>query len=221
MKNHIETLQDFAAELATSFDLLSESKTQQVDVLDSIQWAIDRLSNQERIAAQRPWKGKLHHDREEFADWGWIRDEAGHLIFLAQAPNGTDFHYHRREGIDPAQARVDALLQAFGYDTDDRTERAEALLELPKIIAAAENMDWQQVVLNGGPPCFHLPEGETRFCGRAHRWHGHGCLHAFVSFTDLLRIVAYNPPEAAQKAWEGVKPDAWLENLRGTGEEKA
>ena len=36
---------------------------------------------------------------------------------------------------------------------------------------AAENMDWQQVVLNGGPPCFHLEDG--RFCGRAQRWDGH------------------------------------------------
>jgi hypothetical protein len=54
----------------------------------------------------------------------------------------------------------------------------------------AENMDWQQVVLNGGPPCFHL-EGE-RFCGRAQRWDGHivttdGPLnHKFISLAALL-----------------------------------
>lgn len=53
----------------------------------------------------------------------------------------------------------------------------------------AERMDWQQVVLNGGPPCFHVEDG--RFCGRAERWHGHGVKrhHAYVSLKDLLSSV--------------------------------
>jgi hypothetical protein len=34
-----------------------------------------------------------------------------------------------------------------------------------KIITAAENMDWQQVVLNGGPPCFHLRMMEVFVAG--------------------------------------------------------
>lgn len=60
------------------------------------------------------------------------------------------------------------------------------------IIKAAENMDWQQVILNGGPPCFHLDE-DGRFCGRAKRWPGHDKpgnhwpIHKFVSFADLLK----------------------------------
>jgi hypothetical protein len=59
-------------------------------------------------------------------------------------------------------------------------------------IQAAENFDWEQVVLNGGPPCFHLEE-DGRFCGRAERWDGHKpfkkwpALHEFVSLADLLR----------------------------------
>lgn len=52
------------------------------------------------------------------------------------------------------------------------------------MLKAAKNMDWQQVVLNGGPPCFHLEEG--RFCGRAQRWDGHEDVHTFVSLFDLL-----------------------------------
>ena len=53
-----------------------------------------------------------------------------------------------------------------------------------KLREAAKNMDWQQVVQNGGPPCFHL-EGE-RFCGRAARWAGHDETHKFVSLADLI-----------------------------------
>src|SRR5690348_7967596 len=47
-------------------------------------------------------------------------------------------------------------------------------------------MDWQQVALNGGPPCFHV-EG-PQFCGRAERWHGHGnpAFHDFVSLQQYV-----------------------------------
>jgi hypothetical protein len=54
-------------------------------------------------------------------------------------------------------------------------------------VIAAENMDWQQVVLNGGPPCFHLDRRDGYFCGRAKQWEGHPEIHKFVSFADLLR----------------------------------
>ena len=52
-------------------------------------------------------------------------------------------------------------------------------------LVAAEQMDWQQVVLNGGPPCFRLCE-DGRFCGRAERWHSDDT-HSFVTLVDLLR----------------------------------
>lgn len=57
-----------------------------------------------------------------------------------------------------------------------------------KRIRAAEYADWTQIVLNGGPPCFHL-EHDGRFCFRAERWDGHknGLHHSFVSLADLLR----------------------------------
>lgn len=53
-------------------------------------------------------------------------------------------------------------------------------------IKAAEAMDWVQVVLNNGAPCFRVEE-DGHFCGRAKRWPGHDESHKFVSLADLLR----------------------------------
>jgi hypothetical protein len=56
-----------------------------------------------------------------------------------------------------------------------------------KATAAMPQMDWQQVVLNGGPPCFAvLTERPSWYCGRAQRWDGHGYDHKFVSLSDLV-----------------------------------
>lgn len=52
-------------------------------------------------------------------------------------------------------------------------------------IAAATAMDWQQVVGNGGPPCFHLEES-GHFCGRAQRWHDEHT-HPFRPMERMLR----------------------------------
>lgn len=62
--------------------------------------------------------------------------------------------------------------------------------ELKVVLNAAKNADWQQVVLNGGPPCFHIEDGS--FCFRAERWQGHedAVIHPFVSLEALLRTVA-------------------------------
>jgi hypothetical protein len=53
------------------------------------------------------------------------------------------------------------------------------------LAAAARNADWQQVALNGGPPCFAL-EPAGHFCLRAERWAGHPEMHPFVSLAALL-----------------------------------
>ncbi len=57
-----------------------------------------------------------------------------------------------------------------------------------KLIQAALVADWTQVILNGGPPCFHLEKDEEKFCLRAQRWAGHGneSFHKFVSLAELL-----------------------------------
>lgn len=72
-----------------------------------------------------PWVGKLKHDRQVFADWGMIRDEAGDLIFKVAVPHclsEEDLGRYRREKIDPTQVRVDALLNALnGHNSDSTT----------------------------------------------------------------------------------------------------
>lgn len=61
------------------------------------------------------------------------------------------------------------------------------LVELTPTLLAAQKMDWGQVVLNGGPPCFHICE-DGRFCGRAERWDGHDDVHKFTSLADMVRV---------------------------------
>ncbi len=58
-------------------------------------------------------------------------------------------------------------------------------------LKAANQPDWMQVVLNQGPPCFHVEDG--RFCFRAEKWDGHRIMfdgdkpiHEFVSLASLL-----------------------------------
>jgi len=69
----------------------------------------------------KPWKGKLYHDRELHADWGWIRDEDGHLIMKVLLPILTEAQIleHRKNKTDPCQERVDAILAAInGTDVE-------------------------------------------------------------------------------------------------------
>src|SRR5258708_20811377 len=77
---------------------------------------------------------------------------------------------------------------------------------------AAKNADWQQVVLNGGPPCFHIdPEGiEPRFCLRAKFWAGHDDMHNFVSLAQLLAALA---DQASQPAVVPI-PEPSLHDLQ-------
>lgn len=53
------------------------------------------------------------------------------------------------------------------------------------MIQAAEKADWNQVIYNGGPPCFHLDD--CGFCFRAQRWQGHDDYHAYVSLAAFVR----------------------------------
>ena len=77
----------------------------------------------------------------------------------------------------------------------------------PDLVTAAEAMDWQQVVLNGGPPCFHIDD-DGGFCGRAKGWEGHGMketFHPFVSLADLLRTALRQSPRPGEQAAEANK----------------
>lgn len=71
-----------------------------------------------------------------------------------------------------------------------------------KLRKALSCIDWQQVVLNGGPPCSFI-EGE-RFRLRAQRWAGHEILHGYVSLADLLSKRFRRRPGLEAADWEGV-----------------
>jgi hypothetical protein len=60
--------------------------------------------------------------------------------------------------------------------------RKPTIVELDR---ACYRANWQQVIINGGPPCFAF-EGDGKFCLRAERWAGHTQRHRFVSLAALL-----------------------------------
>jgi len=71
------------------------------------------------------------------------------------------------------------------YEAERAIAAPEHSIDPPAAITPKQMpaMNWEQVRLNGGPPCFHI-EDNVRFCGRAERWDGHKLpkeFHAFVS----------------------------------------
>jgi hypothetical protein len=79
---------------------------------------------------------------------------------------------------------------------------------------AATQMDWQQVVLNGGPPCFYLCN-DQHFCGRAEKWGGHGepGFHDFVSLADLIHAARTDIPALVKALREQEKALAHMVSL--------
>ncbi len=79
---------------------------------------------------------------------------------------------------------------------------------LGELLVAANRADWQQVVLNGGPPCFHFDAKRGKFCLAAERWAGHGELHPFSNLADLIGNSVYNANLAVIEAASGTKKRA-------------
>lgn len=92
----------------------------------------------------------------------------------------------------------------------------------PAMLEAAENADWQQVVLNGGPPCFHMEE-HGRFCLRAHKWDGHKTnpfpFHEFVSFSTLLSALLADERERCARVAE-TQREYWTAERAARGNYK-
>lgn len=121
-----------------------------------------------------------------------LRAEVQHWRDAASAVGATDGHALVLNWRDLLRERDEAMAALAlareerdtanrrSLDWEARLATLEGLLE--RISEAATGMDWTQVVLNGGPPCFHLEVG--RFCLRAERWAGHGTgendIHPFV-----------------------------------------
>jgi hypothetical protein len=68
-----------------------------------------------------------------------------------------------------------------------------------QLAEALKDIDWQQVVLNGGPPCFHIENG--RFCLRAERWMGHHTsgFHEYVTLPELFTAVTKERDELSRQ----------------------
>lgn len=81
-------------------------------------------------------------------------------------------------GITPEQFDAESAGGLTPND-DARRQLAEALTHI----------DWQQVVMNGGPPCFHV-ELDGHFCLRAERWVGHELSdpHCYVDLLALFTL---------------------------------
>lgn len=84
-----------------------------------------------------------------------------------------------------------------------------------RLLKAAKDADWEQVICNYGPPCFHLED--SQFCLRAERWAGHRLsdFHRFVSLADLLKA-ALAGPSAPDRFNEGVKAavEEWVRCIK-------
>lgn len=72
---------------------------------------------------------------------------------------------------------------------------------IDQLRAAMRGMDWDQIISNGGPPCFRI-QRDGRFCGRALRWHGDDT-HCFYPFEVVLKMakdaMAFEITEAINK----------------------
>jgi hypothetical protein len=62
------------------------------------------------------------------------------------------------------------------------------MIDMWKDVERDFGMDWEQVRLNGGPPC-HESMGDGTLCGRAQRWFGHPSDHKYMSLRQFAAKV--------------------------------
>ena len=93
---------------------------------------------------------------------------------------------------------------------------------LKRLIYASTKADWEQVVLNGGPPCFALMP-DDQFCLRAERWAGHfrdTHDHKFVTLAQALQDCLPQAPSWDSKCchprviMRPVNSDSWLSAMQ-------
>lgn len=92
-----------------------------------------------------------------------------------------------------------------------KPKKRTKMTRFARIMNAAQCVDWQQLVANGGPPCFHvvtLDNGKHAFCMRAKKWGGHRnddspTDHDYVSLENLLMQTRF---DALQDAYVHMTP---------------
>lgn len=115
-----------------------------------------------------------------------------------------------RRGRNPSSEIAEESFLAHQELEIERSSTLKTPEEVAREVVAARQMDWKQVVLNGGPPCFHLDS--HHFCGRAERWPGHGELHKFVSLSDLLTDALRQASQRAECPHESASFNAEHDN---------
>ena len=79
---------------------------------------------------------------------------------------------------------------------------------------AEPKLDWQQVVMNGGPACFALLDDEAGwYCGRAQRWEGHDYEHKYVSLEDLTISIRIDTLKRAVETISGLPVNNNVQNF--------
>jgi hypothetical protein len=116
--------------------------------------------DERRIVLPLPW---WHHDRSQYADWGWIRDADGNLVAHVKVPRGCDEAKHRREKTDPTEPI--SMLIAAAPEMVEELIQCEAILSLGpwngtlhrvrQVLTKALGPDWQ----NAAPTRPALPDG--------------------------------------------------------------
>lgn len=95
---------------------------------------------------------------------------------------------HVRVDRDGIAARLETYRDKWNSASADRdrlaAENAALRAASEVLLEAARIADWEQVRLNGGPPCFYIEDG--RFCLRAHRWMGHDSMHKFTTLDAAI-----------------------------------
>lgn len=83
---------------------------------------------------------------------------------------------------------------------------------LDKFNFAAVNADWQQVIGNGGPPCFYLDKRDSHFCLRAERWdgHKHDPIHEYVPLHELIAQSEQRGAEMEREACRKIAEDEMI-----------
>lgn len=139
----------------------------------------------------------------------WVNKNAAEREFMALGQDDSHCPVRLKSVVYkttkrfPNHCHVRGWLYTLRHDTEDEVLRNNVLirmtqrereaisnLRLPKpLLHALQNIDWGQVAMHCGSPCFHV-EKNGRFCMRSERWEGHGFDthdHDFVPLEDMVR----------------------------------
>ena len=167
---------------------LSKSLERERDALAAHAIAIEESVN--RLKA----KASTEHNDQPFCPYCNPCRHAETLTKLERERNEALSRWEQvSEKLSVADAKLWEYKKIASYVEDQyetcKTELAAITKEcdylrakLAELLEASTDIDWGQVLRNGGPPCFHIDSG--RFCLRAKRWNGHDVIHPYTTLHD-------------------------------------